>query len=186
MRKRCPHGNLDIRQLETRVMWSDESSFTLFPTPGRVFVWRTLEETYNPECLVPIVKHWGVLCWFGQQYLGTVLCWSLITLHGRITARGYMDTSHDPDIICEPWCRVLRLQCPIHTAGTVHLWFEGHEGELQHLPCPAQSLDFKNLKMFFKKNGIQFRYGLFKTWTSPFQERLRMYWRQKVVQHHIN
>jgi hypothetical protein len=30
---------------------------------------------------------------------------------------------------------------PIHTAGTVHSWFEEHETELQHLPWPAQSLD---------------------------------------------
>jgi hypothetical protein len=28
---------------------------------------------------------------------------------------------------------------PIHTAGTVKLWFEEHEGELQHFPWPAQS-----------------------------------------------
>jgi hypothetical protein len=28
---------------------------------------------------------------------------------------------------------------PIHTAGTVQSWFEEHEGELQHLPWPAQS-----------------------------------------------
>jgi transposase len=30
---------------------------------------------------------------------------------------------------------------PIHTAGTVQSWFEEHEGELQHLPWPAQSPD---------------------------------------------
>jgi hypothetical protein len=30
---------------------------------------------------------------------------------------------------------------PIHTAGTVQSWFEEHEGELQHLPWPAQLLD---------------------------------------------
>jgi hypothetical protein len=29
----------------------------------------------------------------------------------------------------------------IHTAGTVQSWFEEHEGELQHLPWPAQSPD---------------------------------------------
>jgi hypothetical protein len=40
-----------------RVIWSDESSFMLFPTPGRVAVWRTPKEAYNPECLVPKVKH---------------------------------------------------------------------------------------------------------------------------------
>jgi hypothetical protein len=28
---------------------------------------------------------------------------------------------------------------PIYTAGTVLFWFEEHEGELQHIPWPAQS-----------------------------------------------
>jgi hypothetical protein len=28
-----------------RVMWADESSFTLFPTSGRVYVWRTPKES---------------------------------------------------------------------------------------------------------------------------------------------
>jgi hypothetical protein len=30
---------------------------------------------------------------------------------------------------------------PIHTAGTAQSWFEENEGELQHLPWPAQSTD---------------------------------------------
>jgi hypothetical protein len=30
---------------------------------------------------------------------------------------------------------------PIHTVGTVQPWFDEHEGELQHLPWPAQSPD---------------------------------------------
>jgi hypothetical protein len=86
-------------------------------------------------------------------------------------------------------------KAPIHTAGTVQSWFEEHEGELQHLPWPAKSLDLNiteplwslleirvrnrfpppitpttssNLKMFFMKNGIKFNYRLFKTCTSPF------------------
>jgi hypothetical protein len=41
------------------VIWLDELSFTLFPTAGRVYVWRTPEEVYNPECLVVTVKHEG-------------------------------------------------------------------------------------------------------------------------------
>jgi hypothetical protein len=40
-----------------RVTWSVESSFTLFPASGRVYVWKTHNEAYNPECLVPTVKH---------------------------------------------------------------------------------------------------------------------------------
>jgi hypothetical protein len=31
---------------------------------------------------------------------------------------------------------------PIHTVGTIRSWFEEYEGELQHLPWPAQSPDF--------------------------------------------
>jgi hypothetical protein len=35
---------------------------------------------------------------------------------------------------------------PTHTAGTVQSWFEDHEGELQHLPWPAQSPDLNIIK----------------------------------------
>jgi hypothetical protein len=42
--------------VNARLLWSDELSFTLFPTSGRVYIWRTLQEAYNPECLVPTVK----------------------------------------------------------------------------------------------------------------------------------
>jgi hypothetical protein len=74
----------------TRLIWSHESSFTLFPTAGRVYVWRTLKEAYNRGCLVPAVK----------DGLGSVMIWAeiswysvglIITLRGRITARKYMD-----------------------------------------------------------------------------------------------
>jgi hypothetical protein len=41
------------------VIWSDELSFMLFPTSGRVHVWRKAKEAYNPECLVPTWKHVG-------------------------------------------------------------------------------------------------------------------------------
>jgi hypothetical protein len=34
------------------MIWSDELSFTLFPTSGRVYVLRTHTEAYNPECMV--------------------------------------------------------------------------------------------------------------------------------------
>jgi hypothetical protein len=71
-----------------RVIWSDESSFTLFPTSGRVYVWRTPKETYNAECLVPTVEHGG-----GSVMVGaTILRYSvgrIIALHDRITARDY-------------------------------------------------------------------------------------------------
>jgi hypothetical protein len=62
----------------------------LFPTSGRVYVWRTPKEAYNPECLVPITKHGGgsVMVW---EAISCYFVSSIITLHGRITARKYVD-----------------------------------------------------------------------------------------------
>jgi hypothetical protein len=94
MRKRCCHDHKTwISDKQTtgnvRVLWSDESSFTLFPTSGRVYVWRTPKEVYNPECLVPTVKHVG-----GSVMVWAEILWHSIglitTLHGRITAKGYV------------------------------------------------------------------------------------------------
>jgi transposase len=53
-------------------IWSDESSFTLFPTSGRV--WRTPKEAYNPECLVPTVKRGGsMMVWAAESWYNIVL-----------------------------------------------------------------------------------------------------------------
>jgi hypothetical protein len=38
-------------------VWSNELSFTLFPTSGFVCVWRTSKKACKPECLIPTVKH---------------------------------------------------------------------------------------------------------------------------------
>jgi hypothetical protein len=70
-----------------RVIWSDES-FKLFPTSGRVCIWRTLKEAYSAECLVPTVKHRGasVMVWAEiSQYS------PIITFHGQISAKEYVD-----------------------------------------------------------------------------------------------
>jgi hypothetical protein len=41
------------------VISAEETAFTLLPTLGRVYVWRTSKEAYNPKCLVLTVKHGG-------------------------------------------------------------------------------------------------------------------------------
>jgi hypothetical protein len=72
------------------VIWRDESSFTLFPTSGRVYVRRTPKEAYNSERLLTTVKHGG-----GSG-----------PIHCQITAREYADSfgnqmhpSNDSDVI---------------------------------------------------------------------------------------
>ena len=71
-------------------MWSDESSFTLFRTSGLVYVWKVPKEVWNPECLVPTVKHGG-----GSVMIWVAISWycagPIITLNGRITASDCKD-----------------------------------------------------------------------------------------------
>jgi hypothetical protein len=69
----------------------------------------------------------------------------IIILHGRITAREYLNRLGNQ---VHPMIQTLFPSnkavfqddnAPIHTAGTVQSLFEEHEGELQHLPWPEQS-----------------------------------------------
>jgi hypothetical protein len=175
----------------------------LFPSSGRVYIWKTSNEAYNPECLVTTVKHGG-----GSVMVLVAILWysvdPVITLHGRITAREYMER------LVNQAHPMIQTSFPnndavfqddttlIHTAGTVQSWFEEHEGELQHLPWPAQSPDLNITKPLwtvletrarnrfppptsleqlerFKKNGIKFYYRLFNTYMSPLQEGLPLY-----------
>lgn len=129
-----------------QVIWSDESTFSLFQTTGRVYVWRTPKEAFAPECLVPTVKHgggslmvWGAISWRG---LGP-----LVTLHGKVQAAHYVDILGDQ---VHPFVQTsFPGECPlyqddnapIHRAKIVQEWFAEHEGEVGHLSWPPQSPD---------------------------------------------
>ena len=70
------------------VLFSDESTFTVFPTSGRVTVWRSPKEAYHPDCCMPRVKHGGgsVMVWDARSWhsLGPIL-----ELDGRVTAKDW-------------------------------------------------------------------------------------------------
>jgi hypothetical protein len=182
------------------------------PTSGRVYVWRTPKEAYNPECLVPTGKHGG-----GSMMVWAAISWYSILLvpwpnyckgvRGQV---GLSGASHDPHVISEQRYSSPRLQCPINTAETVQSWFQEHKGKLQHLPWPAQSPDLniteplwsvlearvrtrfpastslKKLEDVLQEEWYKISIETVQTCTVPFQEGLRLYWRQKMVQHHIN
>jgi hypothetical protein len=72
----------------------------------------------------------------------------IITLHGRITAKEYVDRLGNQ---VHPMNQTLFLNndvifqdgnAPIHPAQNFRSWFEKDEGELQHLPWPTQSPHF--------------------------------------------
>jgi hypothetical protein len=87
----------------------------------------------------------------------------ITTLHGRITARKYVDRLGNQ---VQPMIQTLFLNndaifhddsAPIHTAGTVQSWFEEHEGELQHLPWPAQSPDLNIIETLWSPLDARMR-----------------------------
>ncbi|GFU87673.1 transposable element Tcb1 transposase [Trichonephila clavipes] len=56
-----------------QVIWSDESTFTLFQTTGRVYVWRTPKEAFAPESSCRLLSMVVGPLWYGGRYLGVVL-----------------------------------------------------------------------------------------------------------------
>jgi hypothetical protein len=88
----------------------------------------------------------------GRNIVGRYSVGPVFTLHGRNTAREYVDRS---DNQVDSMIQTLFPKndavfqddnAPIHTAETVQAWFEEHEGELQHLLWPTQSSDFNMIE----------------------------------------
>jgi hypothetical protein len=88
---------------------------------------------------------WGRFCGgLGSNMLVQYSAGPIITLHGRVTAREYVERFGNQ---VHPMSHTLFLNVDkvsqddnvhIHTAGTVQSWFEGCEGELHHLTWPTQ------------------------------------------------
>jgi len=73
-----------------KVIWSDESRYTLFQSDGRTRVWRLPKERYDVECVILTVKHGGggVMVWgcFTWDSLGP-----LVRVDGVIDSWKYID-----------------------------------------------------------------------------------------------
>jgi hypothetical protein len=102
----------------------------------------------NQGILIPTVKHKGRFCdGLGSNIVIQYSIGPIVTFRGPVTAREYvkqLDNRVHPMIQTLFPNSVAVFQddnALIHTAGLVQSWIEEHEGELQHLSCPAQSQD---------------------------------------------
>ncbi|GFW85474.1 transposable element Tc1 transposase [Trichonephila clavipes] len=139
--------HLNWTQLQwEQVIWSDESSFTLFQTTGRVFVWQALTEAFHVDCLVPTVKHGG----------GSVMVWAAISSRGLgplVVLRGMITGDHYRSILADHLHPMLQTlfpgEClvfqddnaPVHTSRCVQTWLHEHDDEVEHLTWCPQSPD---------------------------------------------
>jgi hypothetical protein len=80
---------------------------------------------------------WATISWYSAG--------PIITLNGRNTASDYMDSLGNQ---VHPMVQMLYPNneaifqddsSPMHTARSIHSWFEQYEDALQHLLWPAQS-----------------------------------------------
>ena len=158
------HKTWTMEQWKT-VIWSDESTFTLFPTSGRVYVWRTPSQAYDPDCLLPRVKHGG-----GSIMVWAAISWysvgPIITLQGHVTANDYVTILGDQ---VHPMVQTLfpngdaiyqANNACVHIAHIVQDWFSENEDEVSRLPWPPQSPDINIIEPLWSvlESNLRARY----------------------------
>jgi hypothetical protein len=194
----------------THVIWSGESSFTVFPASRGVYIWRTP----SPQCLAPRLKHeTGVLC--GSLGSNVVPCrWShcypsMAELLQGSTWTGWVIRCLQWSIryfrtimqFSKTWFTQLKLFS--HSLKSIkvnfnifpnqydsHTWTSlKNSDQLCRLELGRDSHRehmWSNLKTFFMENVWNCARDCSKFVKIPFREGLRLYWRHKVVQHLIN
>lgn len=122
----------------------------LFPTSRRAYVWRTLPQEYDLECLIPQVKHGQVPSWFGGAISWYSVC-LIITMYDIVTGEDYISILGG-----QVHLKVQRLflgrgfiyhdnKVAIYTTHTVQSWSDEHEDEVSYHHWPPQSIDL-NIK----------------------------------------
>lgn len=134
-----------------KVIWSDESRFTLFQNDGRTRVWRLQKERYDIECIVPTVKHGGggVMVWgcFTWDSLGP-----LIRIEGTINSHRYIEEVLKPHLVPfiesfgeESWDYTFQQDnASIHTSKMTTTFFE--KSDITVMKWPGQSPDLNPIE----------------------------------------
>ncbi|KFM60251.1 Transposable element Tc1 transposase, partial [Stegodyphus mimosarum] len=142
------HRNLTVDQWK-RVLWSDESRFTLYRSDGRVWVWRLPGERLLPECVVPTVKFggcgimvWGCFSWYG---LGP-----LVHIHGKLNSDAYC-TILDDNVLSTLWqfygldpCYFQDDNASCHVSTLTKAWYGANE--VHRMDWRAQSPDLNPIE----------------------------------------
>ena len=159
-------------------IWSDESKFGLFSSEGRVMVWRTPKETFDPQSIVATVKHGGysVTVWgcFTPRGIGKLLI--LDRTVNRFYYRLILERNLLPSIKnfgFSSGFTFMHDNDSKHTSALVKDWLV--KQHMKTLPWPPHSPDLnpvehlwdeleRRLKERQPKNRQELRNLLFKEW----------------------
>ena len=131
------------------VIWSDESKFCQFSNSARVYVWRTIGESWKSPCLQATVKHGGigVMVWGAVWYEGRS---SLIFVEDRLNGAKYNGILEDgllplyQDKLDKNTTLFQEDGAPCHTCRISKAWKNEHG--IKTLEWVAQSPDLNPIE----------------------------------------
>jgi len=131
------------------VLWSDESKFNLFGSDGKIMVWRSTTEEYDPKCTVPTVKHNGgsVMIWgcFSRHGVGSL--WFIEDIMDRFCYREILQKNllqSGKKLGLEKELVFQHDNDPKHTAGVVKDWLK--QKKIETLNWPPSSPDLNPIE----------------------------------------